>query len=838
MFRVERGDNRYMSDEFAEFVTRLSDNARTSLQYADSIARGYSSQYIGTEHLLLGILAQGSSVGAKILADNGVTLNKAEIALGLSPVVQTVHVGMNVLSETARITLKMAWELAQEKGQDYVGTEHILHSLVSQQNARATVLLREMGVELETLVEDMEKFFDRHGDVDMPEIIIETGANRARKSSNILEQFGTDLTKKARTDELDPVIGRDKEIERLVTIVSRRRKNNPLLIGEPGVGKTAIVEGLALRIAREEVPHHLLGAQIVQLDVASMIAGTKYRGEFEERIKKIVDTARDTPGLILFIDELHLLVGAGAAEGAMDAANLLKPALARGELHLIGATTLDEYKKHIEKDSALDRRFQTVVVKEPRPNEVVAILRGLARNYEKHHGVTIAQDVIEHAVYLADRYIKDRFMPDKAIDVIDEAAALVRVRQGKKPSKLRDLTKEIESLQGDVDEAVNRQDYEKAAICKTRMLQLRKKAAELKKEQQQRTPSKVTLDDLAQATSVITGIPSAKLHRSESRMLAKLESHLQKRIIGQDEAVEHVARAVRRGRSGVSSGTRPIGSFVFLGPTGVGKTELARVLAEEVFGSTDALIKIDMSEFGERHTASRLLGAPAGYVGYGEGSQLTDKIRRQPSSVILFDEIEKAHPSIFNMLLQLLEDGRLTDASGRSVDCTNTIVILTSNLGSEAMQREAELGFGAATRKDEKKLDALHERNAAAAKKALQQFIRPELINRFDGIITFRALTRRDVGKIFDTLIGDLRERLAKQGVALVVKPAAKRLLIDLGYDEKNGARPLRRAIESTLEHAIAEGLLQGQYEKGAIIEATTRRGELVLNKTYEEQNK
>lgn len=834
MFRVERNDNSNMSDEFAEFVTRLSDNARTSLQYADSIARGYSSQYIGTEHLLLGILAQGSSVGAKILADNGVSLNKAEIALGLSPVVQTLHVGMNVLSETARITLKMAWELAQEKGQDYVGTEHILHSLVSQQNARATVLLREMGVAVETLLEDMEKFFDRQHDTEISEIIIETGTARAKKSSNLLDQFGTDLTKKARTDELDPVIGRDKEIDRLITIVSRRRKNNPLLIGEPGVGKTAIVEGLALRVARDEVPHHLLGAQIVQLDVASMIAGTKYRGEFEERIKKIVETAKDTPGLILFIDELHLLVGAGAAEGAMDAANLLKPALARGELSLIGATTLDEYKKHIEKDSALDRRFQTVVVKEPRTKEVVAILRGLARNYEKHHGVTISQEVIEHAVYLADRYIKDRFMPDKAIDVIDEAAALVRVRQGKKPSKLRDLTKEIESLQTDVDEAVNRQDYEKAAICKTRMLQLRKKAAELKKEQQQRTPSKVAMDDLAQATSVITGIPSSKLHRSESRLLAKLESHLQKRIIGQSEAVEHVSRAVRRGRSGVSSGTRPIGSFVFLGPTGVGKTELARVLAEEVFGSKDALIKIDMSEFSEKHTSSRLLGAPAGYVGYGEGSQLTDKIRRQPSSVILFDEIEKAHPSIFNMLLQLLEDGRLTDASGRSVDCSNTIVILTSNLGSEAMQREAELGFGATTRKDELKLDALHERNATAAKKALQQFIRPELINRFDAIVTFRALTRRDVGKIFDTLISDLSDRLVKQGIALVVKPAAKRLMIDKGYDEKNGARPLRRTIEGMLEHAIAEGLLQDEYKKGTIIHVTARKGELVLTKSYE----
>lgn len=822
-----------MSDEFAEFVTRLSDNARTSLQYADSIARGYSSTYIGTEHLLLGILAQGSSVGAKILADNGVTLNRAEIALGLTPVVQSVTIGANVLSETARITLKMAWDLAQDKGQDFVGTEHILHSLLSQQNARATVLLRDMGVEVETLVRDMEAYF-AHEERPIPEIIIETGTSRAKKAPSIFEQFGTDLTARARQDELDPVIGRDKEVERLVTIVSRRRKNNPLLIGEPGVGKTAIVEGLALRVAREEVPHHLLGAQIVQLDVASMIAGTKYRGEFEERIKKIVDTAKDTPGLLLFIDELHLLVGAGAAEGAMDAANLLKPALARGELHLIGATTLDEYKKHIEKDSALDRRFQSILVKEPSAKEVIAILKGLARSYEKHHGVSLSQEVIEQAVYLADRYIKDRYMPDKAIDVIDEAAALVRVRQGKKPSKLRDLTKEIETLQAEVDEAVNRQDYEKAAVCKTRMLQLRKKAADLKNEQQEHAPSRVSLDDLAQATSVITGIPSAKLQRSEAKLLLKLESHLEKRVIGQPEAVRHVARAIRRGRSGVTSGVRPMGSFVFLGPTGVGKTELARVLAEEVFGSKDALIKIDMSEFAEKHTASRLLGAPAGYVGYGEGSQLTDKIRRQPSSVILFDEIEKAHPSIFNMLLQLLEDGRITDASGRSVDCSNTIIILTSNLGAEAMQREAELGFGMTTKKDASKLDALHERNARAAKKALEKFMRPELINRFDGVITFRALTRREVGKIFDGLIRDLRERLGARGIGLVIKPAAKRLLIDRGYDEKNGARPLRRAIEDGLEHTIAEGLLDGAYEKGAILEVSARKSELTINVTYE----
>lgn len=824
-----------MSDDFSEFITRLSENARTSLQYADSIARGYGSRYVGTEHLLLGILAQNSSVGAKLLADASVTLNKAELALGLKPVVQAVHLEVNMLSETAKVTLRMAWDLAQQYGHDHLGTEHILHSLLAQQSARATVLLRDMGVDIDTLKTDVETFFDRQQHIHRAEIIIETGHAGGAKKTDELSAYGIDLTARAKSDDLDPVIGRDKEVDRMITILSRRRKNNPLLIGEPGVGKTAIVEGLARRIVAEEVPDHLLGARIMQLDVAAIIAGTKYRGEFEERIKHIIKIAKDTPGLLLFIDELHLLVGAGAAEGALDAANLLKPALARGELHLIGATTLDEYRKHVEKDAALERRFQTIIAKEPRHNEVVAILRGLRPRYENHHSVALSDETIDDAVYLADRYIKDRFMPDKAIDVLDEAAAIVRVREGRKPSKLRRLNKEITQLDGEVEDAVARQDFEKAAVCKTRMLKLQNEVTQIKREQKRKSLPQLDVDDLAKAVANITGIPSTKVQKSEAKLLRGLEKHLARRVIGQQEAVANVARAVRRSRSGVASGKRPIGSFVFMGPTGVGKTELARVLAEEVFGSKDALVKIDMSEFAERHTTSRLLGAPAGYIGHDEGGQLTDTIRRQPYSVVLFDEIEKAHPSVFHMLLQLLEDGTLTDASGRRVDFTNTIVILTSNLGSQAMQKESELGFGVVSKTDERELEAVHKKNAKAAKEALGRFMRPELINRFDGIVTFKALTRKEIGTIFDNVVGELKTRLAKKGIALKIRPAAKRHLIELGYDKYNGARPLRRMIEDKVEHLIAEGILSGEFEAGSLLEVTTHKKEIVIKGGHEQ---
>lgn len=827
-----------MSDEFAEFISRLTDNARTSLQHAEAISRGYGSSYIGTEHLLLGVLSQESSVGAKILADAGVTLNRAELALNLTPRSLVVSTGTRGLSETAKLTLKMSWEIAQEFHQDFLGTEHLLYSILTQKNARATVLLRDMNTDIQFIINELEDYFERQensaSDADYTSGM-QDAKKRATKKGGILDVYGTDLTRKAANNELDPVIGRDSEQERLITILSRRTKNNPVLIGEPGVGKTAIVEGLAQRIVREDVPDNLLDKRVIQLDLAAMIAGTKYRGEFEERLKKVVDQLRQSKNILLFIDELHLLVGAGAAEGALDAANMLKPALARGELRMIGATTLDEYRKHIEKDTALERRFQAIIVKEPNLKDTISIIKGIRPYYEKHHSVNISDEVIDDAVHMADRYVKERYMPDKAIDVLDEAAALVRVKSNIKPSKVRDLTKQLKNLNEKMDDAVESEDYERAALYKTRISQLSKKLDETKQKLEKTSPVHLTTDDVARAIAVMTGIPVERLQRSEARMLKNLEKYLGKYIIGQDDAVEKVARAIRRSRSGVASNKRPIGSFVFLGPTGVGKTELARVLAREVFGSDEALIKIDMSEFKERHNTSRLVGAPAGYIGYEDGGQLTDKIRRQPYSVVLFDEIEKAHPEVFQILLQLLEDGVLTDAKGRKVDFTNTIIILTSNLGAEKMMKESSLGFQVANHSDEKALEILHKENSAAAEEALSKMMRPELINRFDGIITFRALTHKQVGAIFDNQIKELKNRLAMKGVGLVVKPSAKRYLVQKGYDKKLGARPLRRAIQDELEHRIAEGLIAGEYEKGTILEVSVKKGILSVNPKHEE---
>lgn len=822
-----------MAEDFAEFVSRLTDNAKTSLQHANAIARGYGSSYIGTEHLLLGVLAQGSSVGAKILADANVTLERAELALNLAPRNIIISTGALALSETAKLTLKMGWEVAQEFHQDHLGTEHILYSLLNQKSARATTLLQDLEVDIQGIQSDLEEFFDRQNEA------IENGestiadAPRKQKRGGALETFGTDLTARARAGKLDPVIGRDAQQERLITILSRRTKNNPVLMGEPGVGKTAIVEGLAQRIAREDVPDHLLDQRVIQLDLAAMIAGTKYRGEFEERLKKVVSELKSANNIIVFIDELHLLVGAGAAEGALDAANMLKPALARGELHMIGATTIDEYRKHIEKDSALERRFQPIMVPEPSVKDTIAIVKGLKTYYENHHGVSISDDVIESSVYLADRYVSERFMPDKAIDVIDEAAALTRVKQGAKPSKKRDYIRQLKNLNDKMDEAVAAEDYERAALYKTRSVQLSEKLDELKEQYENKRPIVLTEDDIAHAISVMTGIPVTRLQKSEASMLRTLEKHLGKYIIGQEEAVEKVARAVRRSRSGVASSKRPIGSFIFMGPTGVGKTELAKVLAREVFGSDEALIKIDMSEFGERHNASRLLGAPAGYVGYDDGGQLTDKIRRQPYSVVLFDEIEKGHPDVTQLLLQLLEDGTLTDAKGRKVDFTNTIIILTSNVGAEAMQKESSLGFHSENQHSHQ-LEQEHEANAIHAETALKKIMRPELLNRFDALITFRALTKKEVGKIFINLITELNDRLVRKGIHLVVAPSAKKLIISKGYDEKYGARPLRRAIQNELEHSIAEGILSGEYDNGTVITAKSRNGEVALDVTNE----
>ena len=820
-----------MPEDFAEFISHLTDNARASVQHADAIARGNGSSYIGTEHLLLGVLAQGSSSAARVLTDAGLTLQKAELALDIKPSRVVTQTGMVGLSETALLTLRMAWEAAKEYNHDFLGTEHILYSVLRQGNARATSLLREMGVNVDAIMSELEDSFEanrnEHGDI----------ATERRQPGGVrggaLNTFGIDLTAKAAAGALDPMIGRDKELERMITILSRRTKNNPVLIGEPGVGKTAIVEGLAQRIVHEEVPVHLLDKRVIMLDMAAMIAGTKYRGEFEDRLKKVVAEVKKQGNVIVFIDELHLLVGAGAAEGSMDAANILKPALARGELHMIGATTLDEYRKHIEKDTALERRFQAIVVKEPTMMQTIAILKGLKSYYEIHHGVSITVEVIVSSVFMCDRYVTDRFMPDKAIDVLDEAAARVRVKQGHVPSRQRDYLKELKHLNERMEDAVAQEDYERAALYKQRISQITEKLELEKVAQTGEKSISLTDDDVAHAIAVMTNIPVEKVQTSEARLLRRLEKHLGKYIIGQKEAVEKVARAIRRSRSGVASSRRPIGSFVFMGPTGVGKTQLAKVLAREVFGSEEALIKIDMSEFGEKHNTSRLVGAPAGYVGYEDGGKLTDKVRRQPYSVVLFDEIEKAHPDVFNLLLQLLEDGVLTDAKGREVSFRNTIIILTSNLGADQMMKESELGFHS-SKSSHKQLDTLHARNAKLTREALEKHMRPELINRFDGIVTFRALTRREVGKIFDLLIEELRQRLVRQGLALTVSAAAKRHLIDLGYSAKYGARPLRRTIEDQVEHAIAEGVLAHDYQKGDILEVVVHKGSIGIERHTE----
>ncbi|RWZ79396.1 MAG: ATP-dependent Clp protease ATP-binding subunit, partial [Candidatus Chaera renei] len=738
--------------DFNEFVEHLTDNARSSLRHADAIARSLGSAYVGTEHLLLGVLHQDTSVGAKLLAEVGVTFDRAKLVLNLTPRALVISSGAKGLSETAKLTLRLSWDVAQEFNQDYCGTEHILYSILTQKNARATTLLQDMGVNVDSLISELEGYLNRqHFDFGGEEkLASHAAAKKNRQKQGALNYFGSDLTVRAADGELDPVIGRDQQIERIITILSRRTKNNPVLIGEPGVGKTAIVEGLAQRIAAEDVPEHLLEKRLIMLDLAAMIAGTKYRGEFEERLKKVIEEIVQNQNIIVFIDELHLLVGAGAAEGAIDAANMLKPALARGKLHLIGATTLEEYRKHIEKDAALERRFQTVMVPEPSQDDTVAILKGLRPHYEQFHGVTMDDEVVENAAFMARRYIADRYMPDKAIDVLDETASQVRVRLSRRPSKSRQLTRELKLLSERMEDAVAAENYERAAMYKTRISQIQQKLSELKQEKSSRSGHVITSEDVARAVSVMTGIPVSRVKRSEAAFLANLEKHLSKHIIGQDEAVAAVARAIRRNRSGINAGERPIGSFVFMGPTGVGKTELARVLARQVFGSDKSLVKIDMSEFRERHTAARLIGAPAGYVGYDDGGQLTDKIRRQPYSVVLFDEIEKAHPDIFNMLLQLLEDGRLTDAKGRSVDFSNTIVILTSNLGAERMRKEAALGFKAASRDQKQALEAMHGENETAARDALAEMMRPELINRFDAIIVFRALAKRHIGRIFD----------------------------------------------------------------------------------------
>lgn len=823
------------SPDFQEFLNHLSENALQSLKHSDAIARSFNSAYIGTEHLLLGLLAQDTSMGSKLLTGAGLTMERARVALDLTPKTAVMNMGAKGLSETAKLTLRMAYELSQEFNQDYCGTEHILYSILSQKNARATTMLRDMGIDVDAITNELENFFNNQpydgGGVG-------TKRRLRGKQKTALDIYGTNLTEEAKRKKLDPVVGRDAQLKRLITILNRRTKNNPVLIGEPGVGKTAIVEGLAQRIISEDVPDSLIDKQLVMLDLAGMIAGTKYRGEFEERLKKVMAELEKDNKTIIFIDEIHLIVGAGSAEGSMDAGNILKPALARGKIQLIGATTTTEYTKYIEKDAALERRLQPIQVPEATVPETIAILKGLKKHYEEFHGVKISDEVIEDAVQLAKRYINDRFMPDKAIDLLDEAAAHLRVDKGKTPPEYRKMQKELKLLNVRIEEAVDNEDYQKAAQFKQRAKQIEDDIKKLEQSGKVKKRLVVTTEDIADVVARMTGVPVSKVIKSEVKYLKNLESVIGKHIIGQDEAVSALSRAVRRSRVGIGQTSRPIGSFVFLGPTGVGKTELARVLAREFFGSESALVKIDMSEFGEHHNVSRLVGAPAGYVGYDDGGQLTDKIRRQPYSVVLFDEIEKAHPEVFNMLLQVLEDGKITDAKGRSIDFTNTIIIMTSNLGAEKLQKEAGLGFSATSKKEFEDLDSLHAVNKQKVLDELKKLMRPELLNRIDKTIVFRALTKPDALKILDLQINELRQRLVKFGLGIKLDQKARDWMLEKGYDSKNGVRPMRRLIQEEIEDHIASSLLDDMYEKGSILTISADKTGLKFRSKVESDKK
>ena len=819
-----------MQDDFTEIMNNLTENARFALQKSDYYAKRYNNGYMSTEHLLLGILSQDTSTGARFLADEDVNLESVEKTINHTAVeVPGSQMAMMSLSEAAVLTLRMAANFTKEQGIKLIGTEHILYALLRQPNSRASLILQGLKVDLNNLTNTIEEYTEKQAE---DAKIDQKKAGFTRKAPlKWLTKYGQDLTEMAKQGKLDTVIGRDQEIERTITVLCRRTKSNPVLIGEAGVGKTAIVEGLATRIAKNEVPGSLIGKKIYQIDLSSVVAGTKFRGEFEERIKGIIDEAAGNKDLILFIDEIHLLSGAGSGEGSLDAANILKPALARGQIRLIGASTMDEYRKTIEKDKALSRRFQTVIVEEPSDTVVLRILKGIKSHYEKHHGVVVPDEILETAVNMSKRYINDRFMPDKVIDVIDEASAIAKVAADKKGGgEYKKLKIEREDLQKKIEETAEAEDFEKAALYKTRVAKIDEEIEKLEKAGLSDDIAPVlTEENLATAISLKTGIPVSKVHGSEMKMLTDLEKHLDKAIIGQEDAIKAVAKAIRRGRSGIGDPKRPIGSFLFMGPTGVGKTELARVIAREVFGGDNALIKIDMSEFGEKHNVSRLVGAPAGYVGYDDGGKLTEAVRRHPYSVVLFDEIEKAHPEVFNMLLQILEDGVLTDGQGNHIKFNNTIIILTSNLGADEMYDDTEFGFGTKDKKSDKFIEEEYEASKNAAMKALKKSMRPELINRLDAIEVFHALTRKQVEQIFDNMISDLKKRLAVKSFGLKLTKKASDFLIEKGFDPKNGARPLRRAIEGYLESILSEAIISEQIKKGEIAVVDQKGDKLVL---------
>lgn len=798
----------------------FTEKANKALNLAIESAEEMRHNYVGTEHILYGLVKEGSGVAATALNECGVTEDALREKLeSINGTMSLVELTPDDFTPRTKRVLRAAVIISSKTGYTYVGTEHLLLAILSESDSYAVAFLEELGVSVERLAQAVSKGMQGGADDGFGGFENESAPNGSQKGGSALDKFGRDLTQAAKNGEIDPVIGREKEIQRVIQILSRRTKNNPVLIGEPGVGKTAVAEGLALEIAKGNVPEILKDKRVVSLDLTGMVAGAKYRGDFEERIKAAIDEVKKSKNTILFIDELHTIVGAGAAEGSADAANILKPSLARGDFQVIGATTLNEYRKYIEKDAALERRFQPVKVGEPTPEQAVQILKGLRDSYEAHHKVKITDEAINAAVTLSSRYIADRYLPDKAIDLIDEGASKVRLASLTSPDNVKELEDEIADYEKEKASAINEQDFERAARLRDEQKELQTKLDDAKKkwqEQQKGNSGEVTAEDIAKIVSEWTGIPVVQLTKEESERLLNMENVLHERVIGQSEAVTAIAKAIRRGRVGLKDPKRPVGSFIFLGPTGVGKTELCKALAEAMFGDENAMLRLDMSEYMEKHTVSKLIGSPPGYVGFEEGGQLTEKVRRKPYSVVLFDEIEKAHPDVFNMLLQILEDGRLTDSQGRTVDFKNTIIIMTSNVGARLItEKQSSLGFNS---ENENAEESEKKDIKELVTGELRKVFRPEFLNRVDDIIVFNKLNKDEIKQIAVKMLKTLENRLDKMNIKISFTDNAVSEIADKGFDENYGARPLRRAIQNEIEDPLSEQMLESKVKDGAVV--------------------
>ena len=798
----------------------FTEKANKALNLAIESAEEMRHNYVGTEHILYGLVKEGSGVAATALNECGVTEDALREKLeSINGTMSLVELTPDDFTPRTKRVLRAAVIISSKTGYTYVGTEHLLLAILSESDSYAVAFLEELGVSVERLAQAVSKGMQGGAEEGFGGFENESAPNGSQKGGSALDKFGRDLTQAAKNGEIDPVIGREKEIQRVIQILSRRTKNNPVLIGEPGVGKTAVAEGLALEIAKGNVPEILKDKRVVSLDLTGMVAGAKYRGDFEERIKAAIDEVKKSKNTILFIDELHTIVGAGAAEGSADAANILKPSLARGDFQVIGATTLNEYRKYIEKDAALERRFQPVKVGEPTPEQAVQILKGLRDSYEAHHKVKITDEAINAAVTLSSRYIADRYLPDKAIDLIDEGASKVRLASLTSPDNVKELEDEIADYEKEKASAINEQDFERAARLRDEQKELQTKLDDAKKkwqEQQKGNSGEVTAEDIAKIVSEWTGIPVVQLTKEESERLLNMENVLHERVIGQSEAVTAIAKAIRRGRVGLKDPKRPVGSFIFLGPTGVGKTELCKALAEAMFGDENAMLRLDMSEYMEKHTVSKLIGSPPGYVGFEEGGQLTEKVRRKPYSVVLFDEIEKAHPDVFNMLLQILEDGRLTDSQGRTVDFKNTIIIMTSNVGARLItEKQSSLGFNS---ENENAEESEKKDIKELVTGELRKVFRPEFLNRVDDIIVFNKLNKDEIKQISVKMLKTLENRLDKMNIKISFTDNAISEIADKGFDENYGARPLRRAIQNEIEDPLSEQMLEGKVKDGAVV--------------------